>query len=206
MRILALSPHPDDVVLGAGGFLFRASRTPPSPGGTAIRVIRFSMTSQVVGDEDREALMGLTAPMPLTFGDHDFPVRFLAEHRHAVRDAIYDAVSVMEPDVVLIPSSTDVHQDHQVVHEEAVRVCRDFARNILGYDIPWNTRVSGTMTAPFGLDAMGAKERAIKCYRSQEHRRYMAPGVMRAIAVAAAIRGHVEPFAESFEVIHGRFF
>lgn len=41
------------------------------------------------------------------------------------------------PDLVLVPSLSDYHQDHQVVANEAVRAFK-MSASIIGYELPWN--------------------------------------------------------------------
>ena len=42
----------------------------------------------------------------------------------------------IQPDLVVIPCSQDVHQDHQTIHNEAVRAFRHIS--IIGYELIWN--------------------------------------------------------------------
>ena len=38
--------------------------------------------------------------------------------------------------MVVLPSSNDIHQDHQVIHQEGIRAFKH--SRILGYELVWN--------------------------------------------------------------------
>ena len=38
----------------------------------------------------------------------------------------------------MIPSESDVHQDHQTIYNESIRAFK--FSSILGYEMPWNNR------------------------------------------------------------------
>ena len=42
-------------------------------------------------------------------------------------------------DLVVLPNSTDVHQDHQVINREGIRAFKH--SSILGYELVWNNLI-----------------------------------------------------------------
>ena len=64
---------------------------------------------------------------------HDFPIRKLNFHRQEILEILVSLRNGCDYDLVLTPSSTDVHQDHQTVTNEVIRAFK--GRTILGYDL-----------------------------------------------------------------------
>ena len=128
MKVLALSPHTDDVELGCGGYLNKLHEQ-----GHEIYVIVFSDCSThwdlPLRDECKKSLSLINAKVEI----------WNCELRKFDGQEILDALFDYEADMVLLPSSSDIHQDHQVIHQEGVRA---FSRKcqVLGYELPYNCR------------------------------------------------------------------
>ena len=139
-----MSPHTDDAELGCGGTMarwidegaelftaaFSTAETSLPPGSKPYRL----------KDECHAALDELGVPRENRF-IYDFPVRELGYHRQEVLEEMVKlARGRSQPEVVLVPSGADLHQDHAVVHQESVRAFRHTARC-------WATSCPGT-TSP----------------------------------------------------------
>ena len=76
------------------------------------------------------------------------------------------------PDLVLMPSTRDIHQDHVVVANEGIRAYK--YSMILAYEILWN-QLNFTASAFVALQShhVESKVRALNCYASQKARPYM---------------------------------
>ena len=108
-------------------------------------------------------------------------------------------------DAVICPPSTDTHQDHQTVHQEAVRVFRN-APLLLGWDSPQNERTA-TRDVFIELDEghLGRKLKAFACYRSQRARIHTGPDMWRSLARVRGLRCRAETgLAEAFELLNMR--
>ena len=102
------------------------------------------------------------------------------------------------PDMVIIPSSSDNHQDHQVIHTEALRAFKNCS--LLGYELPWNhSSFRSTYFVPVTSAAIEKKVNAIKAYQSQSHRNYMNEDFIRSLARVRGVQCNSE-YAEAFEV------
>ena len=138
-RVLVMSPHTDDAELGCGGTMARWISE-----GAEIFTAVFS-TAELslppgskpyrLKDECHLALDELGVPKENRF-IYDFPVRELGYHRQEVLEEMVKLARIVEPEVVLVPSGADLHQDHAVVHQESVRAFR--FTTMLGYELPWN--------------------------------------------------------------------
>lgn len=206
-RIVALSPHTDDSELGCGGFLARALEE-----GADVWVLAYSSAAEslppgaprdTLRHECRKALGRLGVP-PDQVILRDYPVRRFAEHRQSILEEMVALRRELAPDLVLLPASTDVHQDHQVIHAEGVRAFKE--TTIFGYELPWN-HIAFRCQAYAALERrhLERKERALAAYRSQVElgRPYFAPGFAEALARLRGTQVKTE-LAEAFEVVRLR--
>jgi N-acetylglucosamine malate deacetylase 1 len=196
-RVLALSPHTDDVELGAGGFVANLYRA-----GAQVRYVAFSRARSLSGEDSlaecRESVERLGGNIGVEFWGYT-PSR-LPDSRQEILERLIGIRDADLPDLVLCPTLYDCHQDHQCVVAEAVRAFK--RTRVLGYDLHWNT--VGESKVDFyvvlGEHDVEAKETALACYAGQQHRPFFAPGTMRAIA---RFRGEQvgATYAEAFQVI-----
>lgn len=128
--IVALGAHPDDVEIAAGGLLLSAAAARP---GLRVHYVLFTGSAE----RHAEARAAASAFLPgarLTFDLHDLPDGRLPEHWGSVKQWLHDAVAVLEPDLVLCPTTDDAHQDHRLIGELAPTVYRTALA--LHYEIP----------------------------------------------------------------------
>ena len=105
----------------------------------------------------------------------------------------------LQPDLVLMPSLNDIHQDHSTIAEEGLRAFKN--TTILGYELIWNNLTFNT-TSFVKLDKkyIQAKCDALKEYKSQGERDYMSEDFIFSLAKTRGIQIGCK-YAESFEVI-----
>ena len=115
----------------------------------------------------------------------DHRVRRFSEKRQLILDKMISVRDSFRPQLVLCPSLGDVHQDHCVVAQEAVRA---FKRTcLLSYELPWNNLSFGNqLGVRLTEDQVMKKARAIGRYKSQSARDYMQEDY---IIAAAKTRG-----------------
>jgi len=109
----------------------------------------------------------------------------------------------LRPDIVLVPSTSDLHQDHAVVSQEALRAFRRSA-SMFGYDFPWN--VLQTSPLQFFVELEEAdlfrKTSALQSYKSQlaKANNCLTVEYVRALAIERGNRIG-RRYAEAFEVL-----
>lgn len=105
----------------------------------------------------------------------------------------------MKPDLVLMSSIKDIHQDHSTIAQEGLRAFKN--TTILGYELIWNNLTFDT-TSFVSLERkhIQAKCDALKEYKSQGIRDYMSEDFIFSLAKTRGVQIGVE-YAESFEVI-----
>ena len=95
---------------------------------------------------------------------HDFEVRTFPAVRQDILEILVAVNSELKPDLVLMPSLGDIHQDHETIAREGTRAFK--RTTLLGYEIPWNC-FSFQQQAYVSLEArhVDAKVAALQCYR-----------------------------------------
>lgn len=207
-RILVLGPHTDDAELGCGGTISRLLEE-----GVQIHVAAFSTAEESrppgapvtqLRDEFLEAMRCLGVPDQQILV-YNYPVRRLSDHRQAVLEELVRLKRELQPQLVLLPSGSDVHQDHQVLHLEGVRAFKDLG--IWGYELPWN-HVAFSAQAFVTLEKrhVDAKWRALRAYRSQFEmaRPYFTWEFVEGLARVRGVQVRV-PYAEAFDVMRIRW-
>jgi len=208
MRVLLLSPHTDDVELGAGGLACRMleqgghtfkwlvfsrcedSLAPGMPPDTLER--EFHASADFLGIADRKVL--------------DFEVRTMPARRQEILEELVRVRKDFSPELVVAPSADDVHQDHAAVSIEALRAFKSSA-TILGYELPWNNVTFNSMLlVRLTKDHVTRKWQAMEHYCSQQSlgREYFS---QQFVESWARMRGTQcgAAYAEAFEVLRAVF-
>ena len=200
-RALVLAPHTDDGEFGCGGTIARLVEA-----GAEVRYVAFSTASRslppgfppdTLAREVRAATARLGVPEErLTV--HDFEVRSFPAVRQELLEILVAMNAEHQPDLVLMPSLGDIHQDHETVAREGLRAFK--RTTVLGYEIPWNC-FEFRQQAYVALEQrhLDAKVEALACYASQQHRNYANAEYIRNIARTHGIESGRE-LAEVFEV------
>lgn len=200
-RILVLAPHTDDGELGAGASMSRWIRE-----GNEVHYVAFSACETTQSLEPRDLLryeclnatkrLGLESSQVRVL---DFEVREFARERQRVLDVMVELSQELEPDLVLVPSLHDTHQDHFVVADESRRAFK--RTRMLGYEAPWNNfQFDTTAFASFEEVDLAAKTAALAEFESQAHRPYMNPQYIESASRFRGVQAGVE-FAEAFQVL-----
>lgn len=202
-RMLVLAPHTDDAELGCGGTIARFVEA-----GIDVYVMAFSgcETSLPAGSDPnrlRREFLNATGRLGVPENRkvvHSYPVRELGYHRQEVLEELIKLRREFKPQAVILPAGADLHQDHQVVHQEGVRAFKEVT--VWGYELPWN-HVTFSAQAFVRLDVHHVEKKwdALQCYESQMElsRSYFS---WEFIAGLARVRGTQvrEQYAEAFEV------
>lgn len=96
-----------------------------------------------------------------------YQVRTFPEHRQEILDEMIRLRAQHKPDLVLVPSSQDVHQDHSTIYWEALRAFKKDA-SIWGYEHPWNNLTFHTdVFVRLSAAQVAKKVSSLQAYRSQ---------------------------------------
>lgn len=201
-KILVLAPHTDDGEFGCGGTMARLIDS-----GAELIYVAFSicedsvpvgLPSDILLTEMHLALnkLGLKRDNIINF---NFPVRKFNFHRQEILEELMTLKNKIKPDLVLMPSLNDIHQDHRVVAEEGVRAFKN--NTILSYELLWNViSFENTCFVHLSQDHIEKKINAILEYKSQTNRGYSSPEFIRSQSIVRGVQVRSE-YAEVFEVV-----
>lgn len=167
MRILAISPHPDDLEIGCGGALLKYARR-------GFDISALVMTDGSVGgpagsrkeEQDRaSAVMGINRVIWGGFHDADLP------GDREVIDRIEAVIREVNPTFLFVPYGQDTHQDHRKVSSAALSATR-YSRNVLFYECPTSVAFHPTIFVDIGNE-IEEKISALEAHRSQVERTHI---------------------------------
>lgn len=202
MKVLVLCPHADDAELGCGGTLARFIKE-----GKEIFCVIFSAGEKNVprefpGDILRTEIKKATKTLginPRNLILFNYETRLFPTFRQSILDDLITLEKQLKPDLVILPSMYDIHQDHQVISQEGIRAFRNIS--IIGYEMFRNN-----MTFPARLfialtkEHINLKMKAISHYQSQAFRVSLSPIFYEKLARIRGMQIGVE-YAEAFEII-----
>ena len=201
-KVLVLAPHTDDGELGCGATISKminaGSKVYYAAFSTAAESVPAEFPPNQLELEVREAtqLLGIPSEQLLVY---KFEVRKLNFVRQEILEQLVKVREELNPDLVFLPSSKDIHQDHQTIYNEGLRAFKFCS--ILGYELIWNNL--GFETDCF-IEVterdLQKKLQALQAYRTQEGKSYMEPDFIRALARVRGTQIGVQ-YAEAFEVV-----
>jgi N-acetylglucosamine malate deacetylase 1 len=199
-NVLVIAPHTDDGEWGAGGTLAKLKED-----GKDIFYAAFSSCANSLPDglapdtlvnECKAATSVLGIDELFIF---DYEVRRFSYFRQEILEDMVKLKNKINPYLVLLPCSSDFHQDHSTIYNEGIRAFK--GANLLGYELVWNTITMHTSFFSL-LDEhhLQQKINAIMCYRSQESRNYHNEQFIRSLATTRGVQVNAK-YAEAFELI-----
>lgn len=202
MDVLVLSPHTDDSELSAGATINRLQREGHDVYYVVFSTCDDSLPSEKAGMLAREFEAVMDVAEPAEYFVLDYVVRRFNERRQDILEDLVDVRRDIEPDLIIGPSRSDFHQDHQVVAREMIRAFKR-GSSIVAYEQPWNTiSFSTQLFAPLTEADIDAKLTQLSKYTSQleKGRPYFDEEFVRGLARVRGVQGNA-PYAEAFEVV-----
>lgn len=201
-RVLVLGAHPDDGEFGCGATMAKLADA-----GVEVYYAMFSPCEEslpegvprdVLSTEARRSsrILGMKEEDLVFF---DFPVRKFPQYRQEILEEMVSLRKRLQPDLVLLPSTADLHQDHATIAAEGWRAFKSVS--LAGYEVAWNNlSFTSHLFSVVEEDHVARKIAAVKAYESQHFRSYSKDSFIRSLA---EVRGTQvgRPLAEAFEVI-----
>ena len=200
--IFVLAPHTDDGEFGCGGTIARLIKE-----GHEIFYIAFSACEQsvlpqfpsdILKTEVKEATakLGIKPENLILFS---YEVRTFNYHRQEILQDMINLRDKYKPDLVFMPSTKDLHQDHHTIAIEGLRAFK-FA-SILCYEVPWNNFSFETSSfIKLNEEHIQTKIEALSKYKSQAHRTYANEEFLRSLARTRGVQIGAR-YAETFDVV-----
>jgi LmbE family N-acetylglucosaminyl deacetylase len=200
-KILVLAPHTDDGELGCGASMAKFCGEKREVYYAAFSTCQKSLSAGLPADTLEKECKTAIKELGIDTGKlmfYDFEVRNFSEKKQEILEELVSLNKKINPDLVFIPSASDIHQDHQVIHNEALRAFKN--SSILGYELPWNqNHFNATFFVKLSKENLDKKVKAINAYKSQSHRNYMQEDFIRSVAKVRGVQCNSE-YAEAFEV------
>ena len=201
-RVLILAPHTDDGEFGCGGSIAYMVDHGADVFYAAFSACKQSVLPQYPSDilvkevKNATTVLGIKCNNLLLF---DYEVRSFNYRRQEILDDILTLKRDVRPEIVIVPSQNDIHQDHYTISQEAVRAFK--FSTILCYELPWNTFNFQTCCfIPLEEKYISMKIQALRKYESQAHRPYSNENFIRGLALTRGVQCG-EEMAEVFEVV-----
>ncbi len=196
-RILFVGAHPDDIELGCGAFLHHVS--PHS------QVLCLTLSDNQKNPNLKNVIEEHMASFEKLGVSEDqiiieqFETRKFPDKRQEVLEYLLKIRKDFKPDMVFVHTKSDIHQDHNVVTEEALRAYR--GTTVLGFDV---VRSSYGFFPHFlvevNQDDVDAKLAALAEYKTYLDKYYFDPALLRATMVRHGALAEL-PYAEGFDIL-----
>lgn len=200
-NVLVLAPHTDDGELGAGGTISRLIESGANVSYAAFSTAEDSLQPEFAPDTLVREVKIATSCLhikPENLHIYGHKVRELEYARQRVLDEMI-SLRKNKYDLVLLPSTNDIHQDHEVIAREGLRAFKQ--TTILGYELIWNNLSFNTSCfIRLAKRHLEEKCQALKSYASQAGKPYMTEEFITSLAKARGVQIGAE-YAESFEVL-----
>ena len=142
-KILLLSPHTDDIELGAGATVCKMLEQDNEFHWMVFSTAEDALPEGWEKDFLKKEFLNVVShldslyPKKISHQIENYRVRRLDEHRQEILDKLVKVKNDFSPDIVIGPSLNDYHQDHQVIANEMVRAFKTTS-SIICYELPWN--------------------------------------------------------------------
>lgn len=201
-RVLILAPHTDDGELGCGATIAKLIEQGSEIFYAAFSTAEASVPPGFPRNQLEKEVQAATWKLGVKKSNlfvYKYEVRKLNYVRQELLDELIRLKNKLKPEVIFLPSSKDIHQDHITVTNEGIRAFKDCT--ILGYELIWNNLSFNTdCFIKISEKHLKKKIRALKEYKTQEGRSYMDPIFIESLAIVRGTQIGMK-YAETFEVI-----
>jgi LmbE family N-acetylglucosaminyl deacetylase len=197
MNILAIGAHPDDIELGCGGTLLKASRQGHS-------VFMYTLT-RGAGSGDPEQRTEELMESAKFIGAKRLWIDNFEDTKLSLSSELINHIEFFinkaDPDIVLTHSLGDTHHDHRAIAASTIEAGR-FIPNILAYEIPVTRDFKPQVYYDIS-DVIDDKIELINIFWSQRSKMFTKSNAIKGIAEYRALQSRLNTqvtCVEAFEV------
>jgi LmbE family N-acetylglucosaminyl deacetylase len=202
-RVLFIGAHPDDIELGAGALIHHITSCSDVLCVTLSDNQKNPLLKSVV-EENYASMNVLGIPKEKVIVGK-FTTRNFPDARQDILEYMLKLRRDYQPEIIFVHSKQDVHQDHNVITDEALRAYRGIT--VLGYDVIRSSYgFFPHFLAEVNEEDVNKKIEALSQYKTYADKYYFSPELLRAIMVRHGSFAEV-PFAEGFDILRivGKF-
>jgi LmbE family N-acetylglucosaminyl deacetylase len=197
MNILAIGAHPDDIELGCGGLVLKASRQNHN-------VFMYTLTrGSASGDPEqrtRELMQSAKFIGAKRLWIDNFEDTKLSLNSDLINHIEF-FINKADPDIVITHSLGDTHHDHRAIAEATIEAAR-FIPSILSYEIPVTRDFKPQVYYDIS-DVIDEKIELINIFWSQRSKMFLKSNAIRGLAEYRALQSRLNTSVtgvEAFEV------
>jgi LmbE family N-acetylglucosaminyl deacetylase len=197
MNILALGAHPDDIELGCGGTLIKASRQGHD-------VFMYTLTrggaSGDTGQRTKELMLSAKLIGAKRLWIDNFEDTKLSLSSDLINHIEF-FINKADPDIVITHSLGDTHHDHRAIAASTIEAGR-YIPNILAYEIPVTRDFKPQVYYDIS-DVVDDKIQLINTFWSQRSKMFLQSNAIRGLAEYRALQSRLNTrvtAVEAFEV------
>ena len=197
MNILAIGAHPDDIELGCGGTLLKASRQ-------GHNVFMYTLTRGAASGDPEQRTKELMQSAKF-IGAKRLWIDNFEDTKLSLSSELINHIEFFinksDPDIVLSHSLGDTHHDHRAIAASTVEAGR-FIPNILAYEIPVTRDFKPQVYYDIS-DVIDDKIELINIFWSQRSKMFLKSNAIKGIAEYRALQSRLNTqvtCVEAFEV------
>jgi LmbE family N-acetylglucosaminyl deacetylase len=201
-KVLFLGPHPDDAEFSSGGTIAKLVEN-----NIEIHYAVFSMCEKSIpagfgAGAIKNELLKATDFIGIKKENlhlYDFEVRVFPQYRQEILEEMVKLNREIKPDIVFLPSSSDIHQDHKTIYDEGIRAFKQ--SRLLSYEMPWNNfAFLSNMYVTLEERHLQKKIDTLRFYETQMFRQYSDEEYLRSLMKIKGLQIN-EKYAESFQIL-----
>ena len=195
--VLCIGAHPDDIELGCGALIADISDQ------TNVVCVTLSdnqenplLTNLVEEHRESMRILGVKPENDILY---QFTTRRFQSVRQDILEVMLDLKKRYHPEVVLVHTGQDIHQDHKTITEEALRAFR--GTTLLGFDVLRSSYgFFPNFLVEVSEEGVQTKIKALQAYTTYQDKYYFDQNIIHATAIRHGALAE-RPFAEGFDIL-----
>ena len=197
-KICFIGAHPDDIELGCGALISNIIGKSNDILCLTLSKNQNNPNNADLIEEQVKSLTSLNVPKGKIIVA-DFITRLFSSSRQEICDYLLSLNKEYQPDIIFTHSFFDMHQDHEVVSKEVLRIFKQ--KTIIGFDIPpssYNFRPNFF----FEVSEKDVKNKlmALINYKTYKNKNYFSKDVICAQLIKNGVQMQ-KRYAEAFDII-----
>jgi len=195
-RIFFIGAHPDDIEIGCGASIANLNKKAELFCITLSDNQKNSQLKNVAGEHKNSMhILGVDEEHDFL---GDFETRRFKQYRQEILEYLYALNIKFKPDIVFVHSKSDLHQDHCVASEEALRAFR--GTSLFGFDVIRSSHgFFPSLLIGVEKEDVEKKITSLAAYKTYADKYYFSEELTKAINVRNGALAEMK-YAEGFDI------